>query len=426
MLSRFVKTATAIVVLMSSALAMLSLPVTEAAALNGNPTIQILVPAGSKSVDDLFTAVVKVSDIETTASQIAVKFDPSVVKVVDVNGNFVPDDTAQGLTQGNNSGISVLALVNNTQGLVKYALMWFTPYLAGTSGTDFVSIRFKAISAGNPDIHFATDTDNFHDPTAPSGYVVAKAGQSTMCTLIQPSFLVLNRADVVIRSPVPDDVKYNLLEPDGLEQSKPEALKNISSETPVTPVNDQTVWQQKFNDTVNHWAKGNIERMVASGAVKGYSDGSFKPDARITRAEFTVLLANALGLATEVTFRLSFSDHLSIPVWAQPKVAAVAKRGIVGGYADGSFRASNLITRAEISTMAVKALQLKGQTGSSLFFSDNSKIPNWAKEPVLAAVENGIISGYADNTFRANNMATRAEAVTIVARMLDFLSLVKQ
>ncbi|MDH7577579.1 MAG: S-layer homology domain-containing protein [Bacillota bacterium] len=172
-------------------------------------------------------------------------------------------------------------------------------------------------------------------------------------------------------------------------------------------------------DAAGHWAAGAITDLLARGVVKGYPDGTFKPDRTVTRAEFAVLLARALGLTMDDASSLNFKDAAAIPAWARGYIAATVKDGIITGYTDGTFRAGSNITRAELATMVARALKAQVPVKPVLKFSDAAKIPGWAAGCVAIAVEQGIISGCPDNTFRPANRATRAESCTIIVRMLQ-------
>ncbi|GGD88228.1 S-layer homology domain-containing protein [Paenibacillus nasutitermitis] len=86
--------------------------------------------------------------------------------------------------------------------------------------------------------------------------------------------------------------------------------------------------------------------------------------------------------------------------WAENAVLHAANLlGIINGYTDGTFKPNNPVTRAEFINMLVKAFQLKS-TGDSLKFSDLDKIGKWAHEAVTAAVASNIVVGYQDDSFR--------------------------
>jgi len=179
-----------------------------------------------------------------------------------------------------------------------------------------------------------------------------------------------------------------------------------------------TAKEVSLSDISSHWGEEAIVKAVASGIASGYPDGSFAPDQSITRAEFTKLLVEGLGL-TASNVELSFTDAESVPEWAQTYVKSAVAAGIINGYSDGSFRPNGEINRAEMAVMIVKALGLELEAAESLSFSDNEGIPAFAKQQVATAVKHGLVQGLSNNKFGADQSASRAQAVTIILRALE-------
>ncbi|WP_186786149.1 NEAT domain-containing protein [Paenibacillus agilis] len=176
--------------------------------------------------------------------------------------------------------------------------------------------------------------------------------------------------------------------------------------------------QPSFGDTKNHWAAKHIDRAVKLGIASGFKDGNFRPNKSITRAEFAAMISRALKLEGNAS-DLSFKDAGEIPAWASKHVSLAVKNGLVIGYKDGTFQADKTMTRAELAVIIARAVKLKLNDKASSIFADAKSIPVWALKAVTAAVEAGLIHGKANNRFEPNATATRAEAVTLVLRMLD-------
>lgn len=171
--------------------------------------------------------------------------------------------------------------------------------------------------------------------------------------------------------------------------------------------------EAELTDISGHWAENNIKSLVALGAVNGYPDGTFKPDNHITRSEFTVILVKAFEL--EPRSGKVFAD--TINHWAKDSITTAASYGIVNGYDENTFGPDDTITREQMAVMIVKAAKLTPVPGD-LSFADGHTISDWARESMAAAVQNGIITGYPDNTVRPQGNATRAEAVTVIMNAL--------
>jgi len=171
-----------------------------------------------------------------------------------------------------------------------------------------------------------------------------------------------------------------------------------------------------------HWAFKVITELGEKGIITGYPDGSFKPDSSITRAEFIAILGRALGWE-EKPGNPAFSDAAEIPDWARGYILTAVDKGVIGGYEDKTFRANQPITRLEIVIIIVRAIGLgDGATKSgTLSFSDAAEIPDWAANDIAIAVNQGIATGRPGNIFGPNDNATRAEAASLIARMLSKL-----
>jgi len=184
-------------------------------------------------------------------------------------------------------------------------------------------------------------------------------------------------------------------------------------------VNLQDVEQRQFPDTKGHWAEGPINEALGKGWIQGYTDGKFKPDAMVTRAEFAVMLDKVFDLS-EHDGELAFSDEADIGNWAKAAVGRAVQAGIVKGFADGSFRPNTLLSRAEMVVMIVRLLNLgEGDEAGVTGFADDAHIPAWAKRSVWVAKQHDLVRGTGANKFSPTKSLTRAEAVVVLLRSLE-------
>ena len=118
-----------------------------------------------------------------------------------------------------------------------------------------------------------------------------------------------------------------------------------------------------FTDTakIGAWAQKAVAQAVQAGIIKGYADGTFRPDAEITRAEMAVMIANALGQSIEANAATGFADDKDIPAWAKGSVAFVKQAGIVQGKGDNKFAPQDHATRAEAVTVLLNMLAQKSK-----------------------------------------------------------------
>lgn len=184
-------------------------------------------------------------------------------------------------------------------------------------------------------------------------------------------------------------------------------------------------YENPFRDTTEHWARDMIKEVYKRGVVNGYElDGGlyFKPENSITREEFAVIACNFLGLDSSKysDFDLTiFDDVSSISDWAKPYIAVAFDNSLINGKADGdalNFAPKDTLTRAEAMTILGRTLE---EAGTNTEFADDGDIPDWAKQYISAMVFAGYVAGYEDNTIKPHGNVTRAEAVTIIYKMME-------
>lgn len=169
-----------------------------------------------------------------------------------------------------------------------------------------------------------------------------------------------------------------------------------------------------LSDIEGHWAQGAIREMVGEGFISGYPDGTFKPNANITRAEFATLAVRIFAL--EPGPGKVFNDTAGH--WAKDAISTASHHGLVSGYSDSLFGPNDFVTREQIAAIIVSATKANS-TGEVKTFTDSNKVAAWAKEAVEKAAAAGLITGYPDGTFRPQAHATRAEAAVLLARCME-------
>ncbi|WP_018754739.1 Ig-like domain-containing protein [Paenibacillus terrigena] len=181
-----------------------------------------------------------------------------------------------------------------------------------------------------------------------------------------------------------------------------------------------------YADVQTHWAKADITQLASKFVVEGRSSTAFVPNASITRAEFAVFVARALGLSGDKASAARFKD-VSSNTMEGAYIGAASKAGIIQGNTDGTFKPNNLITREQMALMVVRAMDHVGKgvvldTDSSTLlkkFSDRGKINKSAQIAVAKALQSEIIAGMTANTFNPQGNATRAQAVVMLKRMMQ-------
>ncbi|WP_273321395.1 S-layer homology domain-containing protein [Vallitalea guaymasensis] len=173
-----------------------------------------------------------------------------------------------------------------------------------------------------------------------------------------------------------------------------------------------------FNDVPNnHWAKGNIEKLVGLGIVDGYEDGSFKPDKNINVDAFIKLVVTGLGY-TDIKNAEGY--------WATNYINKAVELSIIQ---DGQFDSYNrIISREEMASITARALgqvedmENENKAENLDFIKscilDFNIIDNKYQQNVVDCYSIGLITGK-PNGFDPKGNATRAEAVTVIVRLLD-------
>lgn len=174
-------------------------------------------------------------------------------------------------------------------------------------------------------------------------------------------------------------------------------------------------YKQRFWDvSKTHWAFEYIADLTLRGVISGYEDGSFKPDATVSRGEWAKLMCIAGNLSiydNNVYFR-DTKNH-----WSNAYVNAA--RNYITCYSDNSFRPDQAIVREDVtrSLVVLKGYDISDVDYSHITsFKDFNSISNNMKAYVAVAVEKGLITGFEDNTFRGQATLTRAEAAVLLYR----------
>ena len=170
-----------------------------------------------------------------------------------------------------------------------------------------------------------------------------------------------------------------------------------------------TVSAAGFSDMPqNHWAYQSVSELVASGTINGFEDGTFRPDATVSRAEFVKMAAAAFGLQsdTQAEFKDVENGH-----WCERYISAAVSSGAVNGTGDGMFSPDAYITREDAAVIIYRLSDITADEGS---INDSESISAYAREGVLKLVGGGIISGDENGYFKPADYMTRAEAAQLI------------
>ena len=173
-----------------------------------------------------------------------------------------------------------------------------------------------------------------------------------------------------------------------------------------------------FADLNGHWGYDFVMTLVNDGTVNGYPDGTFRPDGTVTRAEFVKILSGLLSLPASTGE--GFND-VTMDQWYAPFVYAAVSEGIVNGVTENSFAPNSSISRQDAAVILHRVLSKKGvEFSEAEAFSDEGSIAGYAKDAVMELAGGEILQG-SDGKFRPTDTLSRAEAVTMLKRILIYV-----
>lgn len=151
--------------------------------------------------------------------------------------------------------------------------------------------------------------------------------------------------------------------------------------------------------------------------IMGYPDGTVKAEKNITREEVATIFFRIMKDDLRESIMTQENDFTDVMVgrWSNCAISTIADYGIITGYADGTFKPQKNITRAEFVTMAARFVAVDENATAN--FTDVAG--HWAEQNIKTAVAKGWINGYEDGTFKPDKNITRAEAITIVNKILE-------
>ncbi|HIW33749.1 MAG TPA: cadherin-like beta sandwich domain-containing protein [Candidatus Paenibacillus intestinavium] len=151
--------------------------------------------------------------------------------------------------------------------------------------------------------------------------------------------------------------------------------------------------------------------------MTGYPDGTFKPERGLSRAELAAVLNRIIPIDTSVSTDVPKLNDLTKRFWASNTIDIALQQGWLKGYTDGTFKAEKFVTRAELAQVIynIKASDWGLVSGNASFKDIEG---HWGATAIKALASQGLITGDKNGNFRPNDAITRAEAVTIFNKLL--------
>ena len=174
---------------------------------------------------------------------------------------------------------------------------------------------------------------------------------------------------------------------------------------------------KKPNDSENQENKNDSKRYVHA-YMRGYPDGTFKPNENMTRAEAAALFARINKNFNEnKNYMIFLPPDVDRTEWYANYLGFCLQKGFLTGYKDGTFRPSAYITRAEFSAAINKGFDFSTNENFQVILNDIEG--HWAEEDIRELTKKGIVNGYPNGNFESDKHITRAEVTVIINKVLD-------
>ncbi len=195
----------------------------------------------------------------------------------------------------------------------------------------------------------------------------------------------------------------------------------IPTPTPVptpAPVPTPTPTPGSLSDITGHWAEGFIRGLVNRGVISGFPDGTFKPEANITRAQYAAAIAKAFNLPNQRETP-NFSD-IAADFWGRAAILKAAQMGFISGFPDNTFRPDQNLTRVQAIVSLISGLGFTGGNASVLtVYSDRAQIPSYATDEVATATQRRMVVNHPQvGQLEPMQDITRAEVAALIYQAL--------
>ncbi|MCP1186492.1 S-layer homology domain-containing protein [Paenibacillus sp. 1781tsa1] len=170
-----------------------------------------------------------------------------------------------------------------------------------------------------------------------------------------------------------------------------------------------------YSDLLGHWGERYVQKLQSVQGVTGYPDGSFRPNNAVTRAEFSMMLDRVFSPSEGSSKPKLFKDLTTH--WAKDGILHLTEQGVIQGYADGTFKPNQYLSRAEAVELVGRIVELKNFTSTTVPFQDINH--TWNQGNIRKAFAAGLIEGRTVDQFVPEGIVTRAEATALLIRMLS-------
>jgi hypothetical protein len=204
----------------------------------------------------------------------------------------------------------------------------------------------------------------------------------------------------------------------GNQLSLPQVIGAIDFIAATADTPSQIGVSSRFADLEGHWAAAFVEALVSKDIISGFPDGTFQPATPITRAQYAALMTKTFQLP-ESNQLDKFKDVKS-DFWAAKAIASAGDRGFLKGFPDGTFRPENNLTKIQALVSIVNGLNLSGGNPNVLMvYSDRAQIPSYATSAVTVATQKLLVVNYPQpDQLEPLREITRAEVAVLIYQAL--------
>jgi parallel beta-helix repeat protein len=176
----------------------------------------------------------------------------------------------------------------------------------------------------------------------------------------------------------------------------------------------------QFSDLGNHWASRFIQELVKRELISGFPDGTFKPEANITRAQYAAIIAQTFNLPRQVGATSGSFRDVADNFWAAAAIRKAASMGFISGFPDGTFRPQQNLTRIQALVSVVNGLGLGSGNGNLLlFYRDRAQIPSYATDAIATATQRQLVVNYPrPQELQPMQAISRAEVAALIYQAL--------
>nr|WP_285859072.1 S-layer homology domain-containing protein [Paenibacillus sp. MER 99-2] len=195
---------------------------------------------------------------------------------------------------------------------------------------------------------------------------------------------------------------------------------SVTINTEVIPSNEgnKGLVNVVFTDIDRSYAKDAINSLAQKGIVRGYFDGTFGGQQKVTRAEFAIFLQRAFGYNSVIPYVNEFTDVHS-DAWYYSEIAPALQQGILQGFQDRTLKPNAYITREQAASMIANVMKKEGYVLSSFTpYEDQKSISEWARSSIGLVAQESVMKGYPDQRFLPKNELTRQESAMMIYNLM--------